>query len=61
MARKIFTRATAKLFFLTGFPEILFSSLVSFAYFDSCFFVCLVVFEIKNVYSDLHSTIRAGE
>ena len=36
--------------------DILFSSLVSFAY---CLLV--VVFLIKNIYSDTHSTMRAGE
>ena len=43
--------------FSTG---ILISSLVSFAFFDSCFFFCCF-FELKNVYYDTHSTMQAGE
>ena len=62
MTRKIFTRATASLFFNRFSGDILFSSLVSFAFFILVFlFVCLFVFEIKNVYSATHSTMRAGE
>ena len=62
VTRKIFTRAAAK-FFLTRFSGyIIFSSLVSFTFLYSCFFVvaCLF-FEIKNMYSDTHSTMRAGD
>ena len=44
--------------------DILFSSLVSFTFLHSCCccFFCLFVcfFEIKNTYSDTHSTMRAG-
>ena len=44
--------------------DILFSSLVSFAFFVFLFcfvfFACLF-FEIKNIYSATHSTMRAGE
>ena len=63
VTRKIFTRAAANLFFLIHFPEY---SLFFFSFF--CFFivflffvlVCLF-FEIKKMYSDTHSTLRAGE
>ena len=51
-------------FFLNRFSrDILFSSLISFAFFGSCFFfvVYLMFLEIKNVYSDTHSVKRAGE
>ena len=44
--------------------DIIFSSLVSFAFFGSCFFFffgILLLFEITNVYSDTHSIMRAGE
>ena len=47
--------------------DILFSSLVSFDFFYSCFFVVVVAvvvclfFQLKNVYSDTHRTLRAGE
>ena len=44
--------------------DILFSSLVSFAFFDSCFlllFVCLLFFKITNVYSDTYWIKRASE
>ena len=42
--------------------DILFSSLVSFAFLYSCFSlpVCLF-FEIQNVYFDTNSTMRVGE
>ena len=54
--RKISSQAAAKNFFFNRFSGyILFSSLVSFAFSDSSFF------ELKNVYSDTHWTIRAGE
>ena len=50
------------LFFNRFSGDILFSSLVSFAFFYSCFFiVCLLFFELKNVYSDTQSTVLAGE
>ena len=55
--RKISSQAAAKNFFFNRFSGyILFSSLVSFAFSDSSLF-----FELKNVYSDTHWTIRAGE
>ena len=60
MAEKIFIRAAANLFFYRFFGDSLFSSLVSFSFFDSCFFrlfVCLMLFRIKNAYSDTHSTM----
>ena len=42
--------------------DILFSSLVSFDFFIIVFVVvCLLFFELKNVYSDRHSTMRAGK
>ena len=54
------------IFFNQFSRDILFSSLVYFDFFDSSFlFVCfvfllfLLFFEIKNVYSDTHSTMRA--
>ena len=42
---------------------IFFSFLISFAFFDSCFFClfCFWFFEIEKVYSNTHSTMRAGE
>ena len=63
VTRKIFTRAAANLFFLIRFSgDILFSSLVAFAFFVFLFFVLLCLFfEIKNIYSDTYSTMRAGE
>ena len=63
VTRKISTRAAEKfLVFLIDFPEI-FSFLLSFAFFDFCFFlfVGLLLFEIKNVYSDTHSTMRVDK
>ena len=58
----------AQIYFFHWFSrDILFSSLVYFALFDSyfclfvCFFVCLLFFEIKNGYSDAKSTMQAGE
>ena len=48
-------------FFYQFSGDILFSSLVSFAFFLHCFWLVCLVFEIKNIYSDTHSTIRAGE
>ena len=59
VTRKIFNKAAANLFSLIDFPKIL-SSLVSFA-FLIFFFLLLLFFEIKNVYSDTYSTMRAGE
>ena len=64
MTRTIFTQAAANLFIFNRFSrDILFSSLVSFAFFDSCFFlfVCFMFSEIKNVYSDINLTMRTGE
>ena len=50
-------------FFFDRFSrDILFSSLVSFVFFDSCFFVVyLFLFEHKNVYCDTHSSLQASE
>ena len=48
----------SKFIFLIDFPEIFFFSLVSFA-FLILVFSSLMFFEIKNVYSNTHSTIRA--
>ena len=60
VTRKIFIREAANLFFFNRFSvDILISSLVSFVFFI-LFFVSLF-FELKNVYSDTHSTMRAGE
>ena len=63
LTRKIFTRASAIYFFNRLFGDIFFSSLVSFDFFGSCFcvVVCLLFFEIKNVYPDTHSTMRVAE
>ena len=50
--------------FLSRFSrDIIFSSLVYFAFLILVFFVvvCLMFFELKNVYSDAHPTMRAGE
>ena len=62
VTRKILTRAAANSFFNRFSGDILFYALVSFAFFVFLFFllVCLF-FEIKNVYSDKHSTTWAGE
>ena len=51
------------LFFFDRFSrDILFSSLVSFVFFDSCFFVVyLFLFEHKNVYCDTHSSLQVSE
>ena len=50
------------IFFYRFSGDILFSSLVSFVFFYYCFFlfVYLLLFEIENVYSDTHSTVRAA-
>ena len=64
VARKIFSRTKTNLFFNQFSGDALFSSLVSFAFFDSCFFCCcrcLLFFEIKNVYADTCSIKRVGE
>ena len=60
---KFLTRAASNLFFNWFSVDILFSSFVSFAFFDSYFFLfaCLLPFEIKNVYSDTPLTVQAGE
>ena len=53
-----------QIYFFNRFSrDILFSFLVSFAFFDSFFVavVCLLLFKIKNVYSDTHSTMRGVE
>ena len=60
MTRKIFNRAAADLFVLVDFPVDYSLFFISFfAFFYSCFvclFVCLF-FELKNAYSDTHSTM----
>ena len=50
------------IFFYRFSGDIVFSSLVSFVFFYYCFFlfVYLLLFEIENVYSDTHSTVRAA-
>ena len=52
-----------KLIFFNQFSgDIFLSSLVSFAFLILVFFfVCLMFFKIKNVYSDTHLNMRAGE
>ena len=63
VTRKIFNRVAANLFFNQFSGDILFSSLVSFVFCGLlffCLFVCLD-FEIKNIYSDTHSAMRAVE
>ena len=61
MARKIFNQAAANLFFFNRFSgDTLFSSLVSFAFFD--FYFCLFdCFLILKMYIVIHLTMRAGE
>ena len=62
VTRKIFPRAAA--FFFNLFSrEILFSSLASFAFLYFClfFYFLIVYFEIKNIYSNIHLTMRASE
>ena len=56
LTRRIFTRATANLFLELIFRKysLFFVLLLRFAFF-ACFFC-----EIKNKYSDTHSTMRAG-
>ena len=63
VTRKIYTQAAANLFFYRFSGDILFSFLISFAFFILVFlFVSLLVLlENKGVYSDTHSTMRAGE
>ena len=46
-------------FFYQFSGDILFSCF--FRFFLHCFWLVCLVFEIKNIYSDTHSTIRAGE
>ena len=65
VTRKILTCVVANSFFLIDFAEI-FSFFFSFFCFSWFLFfvvavVCLLFFEIKNVYSDTHSTMRADE
>ena len=63
MTSKIFTRAAANLFFLIDFLTIFSFLLFLLLFLYPCFlclFVCLF-FEIKNIYSDTHSTMRTGE
>ena len=65
VTRKIVTRAATNLAFLIDFPEILFF-LLSFLLLFSilalfCFVFACLFFEIKNIYPDTHSTMRAGE
>ena len=64
VTRKIFTQMVANLFFLSIFRRysLFFFSFISF--FNSCFFclfVCLLFFEIKNIYSDTHWIMQASE
>ena len=61
--RKIFTRVATNLYFDQFSGDIFFSSLVSFSFFDSCFFCLfdyLLPFELKNVYYNTHATMWAG-
>ena len=57
VARKILTRAAANLFFNRFSGDFFLSSLVSFVFLFIFLFACLF-FEIKNTYSDTHSTMR---
>ena len=52
-----------QIYFFNRFSgDILFSSLVSFAFLILVFVVVyLLFFELKNIYSDTYSTMRAGE
>ena len=52
VTRKIVTRAAANLFFKRFSGDIIFSFLVSFAFFVFLFF------EIKNIYYDTNATMR---
>ena len=59
---KIFNWAAANYFLNLFSGDILLSFLVSFAFLYSCFFYLFVCFlEIRNIYSDTHSSMRAGE
>ena len=60
VTRNIFTCAAAKVFFLIDFPAIFY--FFSFFYFSFFFFLVFDSFlKLKNIYSDTHSTMRAGE
>ena len=62
MTQKIFTWAGTNLFFLGISGDILFASLVSFAFFVFLFFLLVCLFlEMRNIHSDTRSTMRAGE
>ena len=55
---------SGKFIFLNQFSrDILFSSLSFsiFVFLFFCFFFVCLFFEIKNIYSDIHPTLRAGE
>ena len=63
VARKIFTRVATNLIFDQFSGDIFFSSLVSFSFFDSCFFCLfdyLLLFELKNEYYNTHVTMWAS-
>ena len=60
VTRKIFTRVAA-IFFKRFSGDILFSSLVSFFCILVVFLLVSWFFEIKNIYSDTHSTMRVGD
>ena len=49
------------IFFNRFSGDLLFTSLFSFSFFDSCFFVCLFDVFDKNVYSNSHLTMQADE
>ena len=61
VTRGIFTWAAANLFFYRFSGDIIFSSLVSLAFFLCWFFVGGLFFEIKNIYPDAHSIMRVGK
>ena len=61
VTRGIFTWAAANSFFYRFSGDIIFSSLVSLAFFLCWFFVGCLFFEIKNIYPDAHSIMRVGK
>ena len=62
VTKKIFTQAAANLFFNQFFGDILFfSSFICFNRFLFFNLVCLLLFEINNVYSATHSIMWADE
>ena len=61
VTEKILIRAAANLFFYRFFGDSLFFFFWFLFFSFVCLFVCLMLFRIKNVYSDTHSTMGAVE